>query len=118
MLREISPIAQNDLPYYKRWFHDNDTNLFIWEIEGVVKMIHFTFVYSDYEYMYMWEKGKTSKIHQVSSGGHDRTPIGINASQIISSQIICNKELIKEYFLKLSPYLPEHIKNALFDNLY
>ena len=112
MLHEISNVKQKSQGQLRRWFTDNDMDLFIWFSRRAPIGFQLSYNKQTDEKALCWETGKGFKHYNVDSG--EVEPIKYKMSPIYSPDGDFDSYAIARAFLHNS----EHIEATLADFIY
>ena len=112
MLHEISNIKQHSQRQIKRWFADNDMDLFVWFSAQAPIGFQLSYNKQSNEKAICWESGKGFQHYSVDSG--EIEPIKYKMSPLYSSDGDFDTYAIARAFLHNS----EHIETTLADFIY
>ncbi|NNE36987.1 MAG: hypothetical protein HKN08_01680, partial [Gammaproteobacteria bacterium] len=97
MLKEISDLTQTSDDLHRRWFADENLNLYVWQdADHEIAGFQIGYRFNDEELVLTWRNKTGLSNHKVDSGSED--PARVKASPILVEESEANIEYVHNIF--------------------
>lgn len=116
MLKEISDLTQTSDDLRRRWFSDNNLDLYIWDDKNNdIFEIQICFNKDSDEQVLTWNKESGLSCHMVDSGS--TSPIKMKSSPILTKESKHNIETVRRLFIERGQKLEHDLYELILSKL-
>lgn len=116
MLKEITDLTQTSDDLHRRWFADENLNLYIWQdASHAITQFQISYQLNDDDLVLTWNDNTGLSSHQVDSGSDD--PARAKASPVLVKSSKANIDYVRKLFEESGQKLEHDLYEFIFRKL-